>query len=455
MNSDVSHLNLILKQKSKNNTKIYLGLLLLIILAILLVQPKLLGPYGIIIWVLLGFISFNKAEYTVFYLLLSQVLPDIMGIPGNLAQWAIIIWVIYRIFSRRKINYKILKPMASYLLPLIIWLSISAIANTELPFYFIELLKGAVFIFIIFDAVQDRDVDFVEIGAYIILACLFAGFTFWSGDRLTLNENVGFIGGNRGFIRIEGLRGNANVVMVFLSFAFVGIIHRWIQAQFSGVKIFLGSSLSFLVLAILIVAPLISTQSRTTYFVIAIMILIILFFEVPHIKKINNFVLVFFEISILIIAIILSLNVFLPSWLLRIQDLILYQSTDGDLFSGRSYLWEAGLQTILKYPVFGTRFSEFTFLTGGFSTSHNTIIDSGIMAGVPGIIFTIIYLFSPLFLIKKNIKYSGFRLFLGIYLTGLLISMSIALQGIKIMYILWALMFSMAIYYMQSRKAND
>ena len=443
------------KHQLNNRAKGYWELLLLIILASLLTQPYLLGSYGIIIWALLGFISYNKAEYSIFYLVLSQILPDISGIPGNLAQWAIIIWFLYRVISRRKIHFEILKPIALFIMPLLIWLSISAIANNELPFYFMELIKGAVFIYITYDAVQDRDVDFVEIGAYIILACLFAGITFWTGERASLNESVGFLGSNRGFIRIEGLRGNANVVMVFLSFALVGIIHRWIQSQFTGFKVFWGSFGSLLISTILCIPPLISTQSRTVYFLLAIMLLIIIFLEIPHVKKIDKFVSVVVEIVIFLAVVIGALNLFLPSWSLRIQSLVRYQSEESDLFSGRSYVWLPGLQIVMNHPVFGTNFSEFTEMTGGFTTSHNTIIDSGIMAGIPGMVLTAIYFISPLFIIRKNIKWRGFRLFLVLYITGLIISMAIAFQGIKIMYILWALLYSMELYRGKGEKCES
>ena len=438
----------------KNRTSKNWGVFLLLILAGLLTQPKAMGSFGIILWFLLGILSFKKVEYTVFYLVLSQILPDIVGVSGNLAQWAIIIWIIYRVFSKRKINLEIIKPIILYLLPLLIWLSISAIANGEFPFYLMELIKGTVFSFIVFDALQDRKIDFVEIGFYIILACLFASLPFWTGDRASLNEAVGFGGGNRGFSRIEGFRGNANFVMVVLCFALVGVFHHWLQAQFTGRKTHLGSFVSFTILIIICIPPLISTQSRTPFIVIAIMLLLTIIFEVYYFQKFEKLIFVAIKACVVVLIIILALDFFLPSWLSRIQDLIYYQSKGGSFFYGRSSLWISGFNIVLDNPLFGTSFTVFTELTNGLTTSHNTIIDSGIMSGIPGMILTLIYLSSPILISKKNIYYGGFRLFLSIYMTGLIISMSIGLQGNKIMYILWTLLFSIEIYRKKGMKFN-
>lgn len=415
--------------------------------AIILPQINSIGFLGLILWILIGFISYSEAELSILFLILSQILPEIPDIPVNLAQWAIIIWLVYRILSNRKVKLEIAFPIVITVFPLLIWLGIAGIMRSDIPFFFAELIKGTIYIFIVYDSVQGRKFNWNTIIEIIIVGCLFAVIPFWMGDTSAYNDQIGFDGGNRGYIRVGSWRGNANFLMVVVCFSLIGNIHRWFQAQFSSIKPRFSSWFFFIIVCILSIPPLIGTQSRTFYITSLVMVLLIIIFEWPIIKKNRKWTRLGINIIGGVLLLVIFLNVLLPSWHSRIATLFEYQANTGMLIEGRSSVWLPGIKALIDKPIFGIGMDEFSSAYAkGALTSHNTYLDSGIMGGILGILLTIVFFGCPFILVKRNSADKNFRILFILYITGLILANSIAFQGLKIIYILWGLLFSFAFY---------
>lgn len=425
------------------NTKyvFYFQLFIVLVGAIILTQSERIGSICLLLWGVMGVISFQRSDLTILFLSLSQVLPDIPSIGLNLAGLAVLIWVICRIFNRRKLNFGIVKPLIFFVFPLMLWLVLAGIYRGDIPFYVLELIKGSVFSFITYDSLQNHYVHPHNIVAVICIGCAYVAFSFWFSNQ-SVNDYIGTIGGNRGFERIESWRGNANVIMVMLCFSLVGAFGLWLQNQGYKNRALYGSDWFFLLFFVFCVPALIATQSRTPYFIIPIMIGFTFVAELIFSKRKANLLVVLRKLLMFSLLIVISLYLTLPSWISRIESLINYQSSSENLLSGRSIVWQKGLYALKMEPTFGVGMNQYTnSLTGGSMTSHNTILDGGIMGGVMGIILTTFFMFSPLFFIKRNLFNYDFRLYFMLYFTGLLLSQTIAFQGLKISYILWALLF--------------
>jgi len=95
--------------------------------------------------------------------------------------------------------------------------------------------------------------------------------------------------------------------------------------------------------------------------------------------------------------------------------------------TGREFLWPEALKSITERPLFGWgvgNVDEVVFRgVGRWRSAHNTLLDFGIMAGIPGIIALVGIVIASMFpLLQKNNENFQEKRFLLTLLSGLLIS---------------------------------
>lgn len=196
--------------------------------------------------------------------------------------------------------------------------------------------------------------------------------------------------------RIGTARGNANTLGAPMALVLVGVT-AWLFHAWTSQKHRLGASLLWLSCIVFCGPPLIASGSRGAMVSAAVGVVAIPLIFRARAKTYAVFLAL--VVTALVGLVGVGWNLGLREHLEEIQHRQqIQEGQQGTVLGGRSDVWSEGLECLLDSPILGGG----RVVTAAYSgreemwASHNTYLDAGITAGIPGILFYCLLLYGPI-----------------------------------------------------------
>ena len=121
------------------------------------------------------------------------------------------------------------------------------------------------------------------------------------------------------------------------------------------------------------------------------------------------------------------------------------QSETTGVAASRDSVWDASIDTITRYPLFGVHFSggkekiPAEYAAKGYYLSHNVFLDYGRSAGIPGMLLFAYFFFWPVIRFMKTGKYLPYMGFLLAHCAYFIFLLSLSFQWYKSLWAFWML----------------
>jgi O-antigen ligase len=155
--------------------------------------------------------------------------------------------------------------------------------------------------------------------------------------------------------------------------------------------------------------------------------------------------------TFLVVAVAASVLILTNSFQTRSQAVALFSNyketaAETGVAASRDDVWQASIDSIRRYPLFGARFSNgqetmpATYAAKGYFLSHNIFLDYGRSSGIPGMILLALFFFWPAFLANRHGRWLSFLPFLMAHLGFLIFFLSLSFFSYKAFWGFWMLM---------------
>jgi len=346
-----------------------------------------------------------------FYIACAQFLPDSTNgafAPANIGfyTWLIVTPFLYRRFKLRGMSVLI------FLMPYLIWSAgISGSLSVLSPNG--NWVKSILYAVMACQLANESQGNYHKCLWGLCLGALMIGIAYWM-HQLGLPVQLSDFGGERaGFVRLGGVRADSVMIWPPALIALAGFggfaLSLPILSWTIDLKYTRRLMLFFLVCVLFLLPPIMSTMTMAAYagfafFLVVIVLEAIKLAQAGLLRK-RIVRLIFFCICLGLIVMILLYAVDCFQMRNRVEAFWDYYQ-DSHVIGSRDEVWTASWETIMRYPWFGTIFSQGTevvpseyfsfYAENGYYLSHNVFLDVWRGSGLVGLILFSLFFFYPL-----------------------------------------------------------
>lgn len=439
---------------------------IVLLLIVPLLNLNLPAPLRPLLFTVACVVGFKSVYATFLVLAASVVVPDQGFGPFTATQVALLVWAVSWLLWQRDRRLYLSRTGAALLYLLALWLVIAALMTSDTTLL-LEFLKAVGVGLVAYQTLALEDVKPELCLLSMLLGAVLAAVPWYLESVLHLPgftnqrmlSDASFIYWSRsGGMRYAIAKQDPNAVSILLNLAFWGLLNVALRAQRFDLPL---SNKQLALLAVLALPPLIAAESRAGYLVFALigtLTLVLWLVERPRHpgpsvfssngvttgqrQDLRPYLLVtFFAVALLLSALLLApASSLAPDWSNRITgtfDVLLERGLD-DRADRYSEAWMA----ISVAPVFGTGTRAYMAAPEFVNVPHNTFLDVGVGAGIPGmLVFAIILLwpFMRYFVQLERAQPSATVAVIGfaVILTEM---MSLSMVGDKLLWMLWAIL---------------
>ena len=421
--------------------------------AALHLTPVLQSSLAVPMTAAMAFFCYCSPVSAFFFLGCNQFLPYADGATLNPAQIGSVVWLPAALVRYRKVDLKGFKHFV-WMVPWLGWHTL--MTGENLLAYDSDYLKAFAYAVIGLQMANEAK------GRYLLcvlaLACgsLMVGFAYW-GLTFGLPLQVSDWGGEReGFQRMGSVRADAVMVWPALLMGFAGIL---------GIAGSFGTSFAkrmppwWLVPAVLVAAfvtlpPLAATMTHGAFAGLGIIVVVFLAAMYSPVGKKGVDTSAFRARMNALIALLAvgAVGMYaVDAFGMRSRTEALsshFESQSGEMgaAASRTDVWGDAIDTILTYPLTGYRFvngkERITshYASEGGYLAHSVFLDYGRYGGIPGLVFTVMFLFAPAWRLWRHPDRGQFTAFFMLFVAVFTFWMVLSFQFYKTVWSFWALM---------------
>ena len=441
--------------------------LFVFLLSLPLLHPDVFPAGRLLIFIIACLVGFKSVYTTFFILTASIIIPDQGLAPFTATQLSLVIWMFSWLIWQRDFHVHISRKHIFYCAPCLFWIAISGLTNSD---YFMlnQFFKGLVVSLIAYHILSLENVKPELCFLHVLLGVSLAAIPWYlitflhvSGFETKILREFGRLEylSLTGLVRYSITKQDPNAISMLLNFLFWGAINILIRIR--SLKI-LFSRVLLILLAGISIPPLIATNSRTALitFALAGTLTILLWVKESILgrkyrligknedssgRRKNKYermqiilpVVMFAFAIIAIVASQATFNLIEFQWMDRITsvaDTIMQKGLDD-----RGLIFSSAWNEIKGSPFYGIGLN--TFLMHYNLASHNTFLDFGLAAGIPGMIAFIIIaalpIFSFLFRLQRSLPSTS--IYIVCYCVIIIGMMSLSIEGDKLFWMLWSM----------------
>ncbi len=439
--------------------------LIAFISTILLLNRNFPEKLRFIFLLLISFFSFKSVYTTFFILTTSTMIPDIGLGPFTATQVVLITWVFSWVIRRGKCHLFLSKRIIYILLPFLCWLIISGIITSDY-FILIEAIKGIVIGLVAYQMMQVKHIRpglcllNIIYGTSVAAVIWYLTKIFGISSFDLGNIRVPVFSGRYG-VRFSIFKQDPNSLAMLLNIALWGGLNT-----IKDMRLILNGKFNAILLLCVSVGtiiPLIETQSRGGLIVsiMALFLTITLwrlhktnrrqedtYYGIHYKRWLHNRI---YSNVVAIVTLFLTLVSLIAIANLTLGDSIWKNQFENTLstikesgLDDRSIRFQEAKSSILASPILGVGMNAY--LLNNFNNyPHNTLLDVGVGAGIPGMILFLLMASIPIFFYLRKIKFvdpiTNTAVICYLIILGAMMSMSMI--GDKLFWILWFIIISL------------
>ena len=418
--------------------------------AALHLTPVLQSSLAVPLTMVMAFLCYLSPLSAFFFLGCNQFLPYADGTMFNPAQIGSAVWLPAVLVRYHKVDLKGFKHFA-WMVPWLGWTAL--MTGQNILAYDSDYVKAFAYSVIGLQMANEAKGRYLLCVLGLSCGALMVGFAYWA-QNLGLPVQVSDWGGEReGFKRLGSVRADAVMVWPALLMGFAGIL---------GIAGSFGTSFAkrmpprWLVPAVLaagfVTLPaLAATMTHGAFAGLGIVVVVfVAAMYSPLSKGVGNSV---FRARMNALMILLAAGAAgmyvgdafgMRSRTEALSNHFEHQSGELGSMASRTDVWNVAIDTIMRYPLTGVVFAggREKIITGyedGY-LAHNVFLDYGRVSGIPGLLFSVVFLCIPAWRIWKHPNRMQFTAFFMVFVAVFTFWMVLSFQFYKTVWSFWALM---------------